>query len=120
MKTPSPAQLDRLQQAQEIVYKAWAARTGKQAIALANKALSISSLCADAYVLLAMREKDEPKALPLWQKALGAGEAALGPDRFEDYAGEFWGFLETRPYMRARHGLAVCLWKLGSRDEAIA
>ena len=119
MKNPSAAQLDRLGQAQDIIYDAWEARTDKKAIALANKALSLSPLCADAYVMLAVREKDETKALELWRKGFEAGEAALGPDGFEEYAGEFWGFLETRPYMRARHGLAMCLWDLGSREEAV-
>lgn len=120
MKNPSAAQLDRLGQAQDIIYSAWEARTDKQAVALANKALALSPLCADAYVLLAMREKDDTKALELWRKGFGAGEAALGSDGFEEYAGEFWGFLETRPYMRARHGLAMCLWDLRSHEEAVA
>ena len=50
--------------------------------------------------------------------ALEAGELALGPQGFEEYDGHFWGFLETRPYMRARHGLALTLLKLG--EEAVA
>jgi tetratricopeptide (TPR) repeat protein len=33
--------------------------------------------------------------------------------------GRFWGVIETRPYMRARAGLAMCLWELGRRQEAI-
>jgi tetratricopeptide (TPR) repeat protein len=43
----------------------------------------------------------------------------LGRETFEEEAGHFWGILETRPYMRARQGLAVCLWELGEREEAI-
>jgi tetratricopeptide (TPR) repeat protein len=33
--------------------------------------------------------------------------------------GYFWGILETRPYMRARAGLAQSLWLLGEREQAI-
>ena len=32
---------------------------------------------------------------------------------------DFWGFLETRPYMRARAGLAIALIKLGDESAAI-
>ncbi|RUX11572.1 tetratricopeptide repeat protein, partial [Mesorhizobium sp. M2A.F.Ca.ET.042.01.1.1] len=46
-------------------------------------------------------------------------EMALGSEGFEEYAGHFWGFLETRPYMRARAGLAAALWRLGRHQEAI-
>ena len=38
---------------------------------------------------------------------------------FKQYAGHFWGFLETRPYMRARAGLAGTLLKLGDIDGAV-
>jgi tetratricopeptide (TPR) repeat protein len=43
----------------------------------------------------------------------------LGEETFEEETGHFWGILETRPYMRAREGLAACLWELGEREEAI-
>ena len=45
---------------------------------------------------------------------------ALGPRGFKRCAGHFWGFLETRPYMRARAGLAGTLLKLGDVDGALS
>jgi tetratricopeptide (TPR) repeat protein len=39
---------------------------------------------------------------------------------FTEDAGHFWGIVETRPYMRARAGLAQVLWLLGERAAAIA
>jgi tetratricopeptide (TPR) repeat protein len=48
-----------------------------------------------------------------------AGERAVGPAAFRDNVGHFWGLLKTRPYMRARSGLAQALWMAGHRDEAI-
>jgi tetratricopeptide (TPR) repeat protein len=109
-----------LERAQEIMYDAWAAQ-GEQRLELAQQALAISADCADAYVLLAedaARTTEEAHAL--YTKGVAAGERALGPRRFKDLVGSFWGVLETRPYMRARAGLADSLWQLGHRDAAIA
>jgi tetratricopeptide (TPR) repeat protein len=111
---------DALNRAQELIYEAWEAGTAKQRVALARKALTISPLCADAYNVLAdhaRRGSDEE--LDLWRQGLEAGKAALGDAAFEEYAGAFWGFLETRPYMRAKMGLALALLARGARNEAI-
>src|SRR5487761_2734712 len=108
---------DALDRAQDLIYQAWDARTAKRRIALAEKALAISPLCADAYVLLAEHAEGNSEAeLDLWRRGVEAGRQALDETVFEDYAGEFWGFLETRPYMRARFGLAVALMQRGDRD----
>jgi tetratricopeptide (TPR) repeat protein len=109
-----------LERAQTLVYDAWEASTAKRRIALAEKALATSPLCADAYVLLAEHaEQGSERELDLWRRGIEAGEAALGKAAFKDYAGAFWGYLETRPYMRARFGLARALWQRGVRDEAV-
>jgi tetratricopeptide (TPR) repeat protein len=44
----------------------------------------------------------------------------LGEQMFEDEVGNYLGILETRPYMRARLGLAQCLEITGKTDEAVA
>src|ERR1019366_3182811 len=59
------------------------------------------------------------EALRLYEQGVAAGERALGVDAFERDVGHFWGILETRPYMRARLGLAHALWTAGRRDEAV-
>jgi tetratricopeptide (TPR) repeat protein len=106
--------------AQDIMYDAWEETRRSKRIALARKALTVSPLCADAYVLLAEEEaKSVEEALDYYQKGVEAGERALGPEGFEEYAGHFWGFLETRPYMRAREGLAATLWRLDRHQEAL-
>lgn len=118
MPTARPAETP-LEKAQEVMYEAWEAE-GKQRIRLARRALKISEDCADAYVLLAEEEARTPqKARELYEKGVAAGERALGKKMFEEGEGHFWGILETRPYMRAREGLAHVLWFLGKRDEAI-
>lgn len=106
--------------AQDIMYQAWEERSRAKRIALARKALELSPLCADAYVLLAEEDaKSVEEELAWYQKGVEAGELALGKEGFEEYAGHFWGFLETRPYMRARAGLASVLWRTGRRRDAI-
>ena len=108
-----------LEQAQERMYDAFEA-SGKRRIKLAREALAISDDCADAYVLLAEESVRTPeKARDLYAAGVKAGERALGAEQFEEAVGHFWGVLETRPYMRARAGLASCLWQLGQRQEAI-
>ena len=115
---PALASTNPLDRAQELMYDAWEA-TGSRRIKLARQALAISPDCADAYVLLAEEARSLPEAKRLYEQGVSAGERALGPQTFEEDAGHFWGIIETRPYMRARAGLASCLWQLGERQAAI-
>ena len=111
---------DPLWRAQDLMYQAWEARTKRERIALARKALKISDLCADAHVLLAEEAaKNLVEMREFYERGLAAGERALGPEAFEEDVGHFWGLLDTRPYMRARIGLAETLWQLGERGAAI-
>jgi tetratricopeptide (TPR) repeat protein len=108
-----------LEQAQDLMYEAWNA-TGRQRVQLAHKALALSPDCADAYVLLAEETAKTPQqARELYQQGVAAAERALGPEIFEEGVGHFWGIVETRPYMRAREGLAHVLWLTGEHRTAI-
>ncbi len=109
-----------LQKAQELIYDAWESYRKASRITLARKALRISLDCADAYVILAMdAAKTIEEELDFYQQGVLAGERALGPQFEKKYARHFWGSYDTRPYMRARSGLATSLWKIGRRREAI-
>ncbi|GAB4402427.1 MAG: hypothetical protein Kow00123_12770 [Anaerolineales bacterium] len=108
-----------LEQAQDVMYDAWAAKGPKRA-RLAREALEISPDCADAYVLLAEEtSRSVQEAHDLFEQGVRAGERALGDSMFQEEVGHFWEILETRPYMRARSGLAETLWVMGKRQEAI-
>lgn len=124
MGAPLPEQPvadDPLSRAQDLVYQAYEAPSRTKAVKLAREALKISPDCADAYVLLAEADaKTVEAARNYYQKGVEAGERALGPEMFEENAGHFWGMLETRPYMRARQGLAEVLWFLEEDEAAIA
>ncbi len=113
------SQDDALDRAQQVMYDAWDATTSRSRMALARKALEISPLCADAYSLLAQEAATPAEARDLYARGLAAGEQAIGPEGFAEYDGHFWGFLETRPYMRARQGLALTLLELGEEEVAL-
>lgn len=109
-----------LDQAQELIYDALETGNPRKRAKLARKALEISPDCADAYVLLAEETaKDLREAKELYEQGVKAGERALGPEAFKEDVGHFWGLMETRPYMRARCGLAETLWMLGERRQAV-
>lgn len=112
---------DALDRAQDLIYDAFDAPTARRRVALAQKALEISPLCADAYVLLAEHgTSDLEQRLTLYRRGVEAGEQALGRAAFKEDVGHFWGLLATRPYMRARFGLAQALWASGQHEEAVA
>ena len=116
---PDTVPTSALNQAQEVMYDAWEARGSRRA-KLARRALEISPDCADAYVLLAEETaRTAQEARSLYEQGMRAGERALGPQVFEEDVGHFWGLIETRPYMRAREGLAHVLWILAERRQAI-
>ena len=108
-----------LYQAQSLMYEAFDSRDPRQQASLARKALEISPDCADAYVLLGELASTRKESLEFFEKGVAAGERALGREFFRENGGDFWGILETRPYMRAREALASRLWETGQRDQAI-
>ena len=109
-----------LQQAQQLMWDAWDTNDRARRIALAYQALELSPDCADAYVMLAEETAAGlTDAIGLYANGVAAGERAIGSEAFEQECGNFWGILETRPYMRARAGLAECLQAVGKVDAAI-
>jgi len=114
-----PFSEERLSQAQELIYDAWEEPNRQKSLALAHKALRISPYCTDAYNLLAEESESLEERQDLYEQGVKTGRMALGDSFFKKQAGHFWGYLETRPYMRALAGLAECLWKNGCRHEAI-
>lgn len=112
---PDAAALDR---AQDVIYDAWDA-DGSSDGSMAYRVLAISPLCADAYTLLAEQPTtSDADTIELYRLGMMAGERALGTE-FKTLHGEFWRWHQTRPYMRARAGLADTLYRTGSRDMAM-
>lgn len=108
-----------LDKAQALMYQAFAERDELRRVQLARDALASCPDCADAYVLLAEHAPSRKETLNLYEQGVAAGERALGAEFFQRESGHFWCLLETRPYMRARLGLAHSLWTAGRREEAV-
>ncbi len=108
-----------LERAQDLVYEAFEAR-GRRQLQLVRRALALSRDCADAYVLLAERASDLGEQVRLYADGVAAGERALGRTFLDEHAGRLWGFVEARPYLRARMGLAGALAAAGRPADALA
>jgi len=111
-----------LEKAQDIMFEA-AGANGRKPAKLARRALAVCPDCADAYVMLASEEDEPEPAKELFLQGIQAGERALkslfGDNVIDERTVEFWGVLETRPYMRALAGLTHPLWFLGENEECI-
>ena len=108
-----------LSKAQALMYGAFEQTDERKRVQFAKDALAICPDCADAYVMLAEHARSRKEARHLYEQGMAAGERALGQEAFQRDVGHFWGVLETRPYMRARLGLAHTLWSAGRREESV-
>jgi tetratricopeptide (TPR) repeat protein len=108
-------------EAQQLVYDAWEAPTDAEEQALIYRALEIDPTNVDALLQAAVYAGvDGEEEIELLRKVVAIGEKNLGPKAFKEFAGAFWGFVETRPYMRARERLAEVLRVAGRLNEAAA
>lgn len=107
------------EKAMDLIYKAWESDNIEEIITLAEKAIKLDENCAEAYNLLAeVKAKTPLESLELFAKGIEAGKKSLG-DEFENYKGYFWGYHETRPFMRAMAGYSDVLWHIGERSKSI-
>jgi|HigsolmetaAR203D_1030402.scaffolds.fasta_scaffold02606_3 tetratricopeptide (TPR) repeat protein len=106
------------QQAADMLFEAWETRSEKKRLLLARRALELYPDSPDAYNILAESARTLEEARDLYYQGMKAGERDLG-DLFEQFRGHFWGFHETRPYMRSKQGYAETCEMLGDLDEAI-
>jgi tetratricopeptide (TPR) repeat protein len=89
-----------------------------QRIKLLEAAVAANPNCIDAYVMLGQSRDSKEDALRDLRHAVDVGERSL-KKHWERYAGHFWGVVETRPYMRAKLELALCLWSARQYDESL-
>jgi tetratricopeptide (TPR) repeat protein len=102
----------------EALYQEALESFGRRRVLLVREALAEDPDHIEASILLAESTRAVDRRIELFQNAKQAASTALGDD-LEQLAGNFWGFHETRPYMRACHGLAVALAEAGQVSDAI-
>ncbi len=109
---------ERSDRAQALIYQSWETH-GDARVALARQAIDVDPDCADAYTTLAAEATTVGEAIGFYRHGVEAAQRTLGPDPFTDDVGYFWELFDTRPYMRARAGLAEALWVTGEHEEAL-
>lgn len=103
---------------QDLVYEAYelSITKGKKLI---KQALELNPNNTDAYNYLAETEKEIDKAIEFYEKAIKSAQKVLGKKAFIEDKGHFWGIFETRPFMRAKAGLAGCFYAIGKVEKAM-
>jgi tetratricopeptide (TPR) repeat protein len=107
------------EQAQDLCFRAFDTH-GRRRVQLARQALQLDADCTDAHVILAEQAGTLEDEFDHYRRGMQAAERKLGSAFFAENVGHFWGISETRPYMRARFGLAESLVAAGREDEGIA
>jgi tetratricopeptide (TPR) repeat protein len=96
------------------------APTDDEELALLEKALQLDAGNVDVLLALLRHETlAQTEEIEFLTQLVKLAETRLGPEAFRQFAGAFWGFHETRPYMRARQQLAESLRHAGRPEEAI-
>lgn len=113
-KAETPAE-----KAQELVWEARELPPGRKKKSLLKKAIKLDADNAEIYLMMAEDESLNMNEVgELYDKAVAAGRRTIG-DEYEELIGDFWGFHQTRPYMRALEAKAHFLWMKGYQDDAI-
>lgn len=107
-------------QAQELVYDAMEASTWERRLRLVRQALELDPENVDALLMLeASSDFKGEERIEALRRIVAVGAKRLGNKAFKELVPHFWGFHETRPYMRARQELAATLHGAGRLDEAV-
>ena len=121
LSSVGPVSEKRAYEAQQMFYDAMEAPSLKEREVLIHKVLNLDPTNVDALLYCAQAGELQPELeIEVLRKIVALGEKNLGKKTFKECAGAFWGFIETRPYMRARDMLAAALRAEGRLDEAIS
>ncbi|MHA7965359.1 SEC-C metal-binding domain-containing protein [Paenibacillus sp. CAU 1782] len=107
------------EQASDLIYSAWEESDPKRRIKLAQDALALHPESGDAYNILAECTSTPKEAAYFYRQGMKVEENRLGKAFFEENKGYFWGYLPTRPFMRAKFGLAQICAMMDNMAEAI-
>lgn len=102
---------------EELVNDAWEADSATRRQNLARKALKADLDNIDAYVILGIEAKTHGERIALFREAVRVGDRLWAPF-VDDPEMAWWGFMGTRPWMRAMQNLGLALDQAGDIDEA--
>ena len=113
------ANLSNEEKAQDLFFEAMEAGSEEQELALITQALELDPDNTDARLWKLEHTYG-------WFDRVGelrgiidtAARRLEAENGFKEYAGHFWGFIETRPYMRARQQLVHELLRVAQKEEA--
>lgn len=100
---------------------AYEARNKKEALKFAKKALALEPYNFDADALvIELKAKNETELVIGYAKAVQKATEYMKKEGYfeEEYIGDFWGVLETRPYMRLRGRFTEILIQCGKMGQA--
>lgn len=104
--------------ADEIVNDAWDAETPATRVKLARKALSIDLNAIDAYNILGIHAPTLAEKIALFSAGVDVGGELFAP-LLEEEDMAWWGYMGTRPWMRAQHNLGLAFVEAGDVEDAI-
>ena len=108
------------ERAQMRFYDAMEAKTPQEMTKILEEVLRLDPENVDARLkVLGLAEPGEVDAIESLRDIVETAARKLGPEGFAEYKPHFWGFLETRPYMRARQQLAAELESAGRLEAAV-
>lgn len=114
-----PAAMDAADKVADTIEAAWDASTDAARAKAARAVLALDADALDGYVILAQSVAVEAERLALLFEAVRRGRRqwAEAIKRPRDH--HFWADLDTRPFMRALHLLALGLWRTGEHEFAV-
>ncbi len=106
----------------DCLYESYEQTDEKKRIQLLKKSLHFNPDNIDALLSLNHMSDDPYDRLSALSRIIPHAYALMEEEGFfeEEYIGHFWGFHETRPFMRAKHDLILNLMSVGFYYQAIA
>ena len=109
---------DDIQESDKLIEEAWNEKNPRKKKKLAKEAIKLDKYAIDAYNVLAYGTPDINQASKYFKKAIDLFHETHDAEYFEDVKGYFWGYVETRPFMRAMNGYADTLLLQGNEKDA--
>lgn len=106
------------EQAQDLVFAAYEMSPAKAKVNI-EKALQFDPDCIEAYEFLGAMARTAELAIVHYEKGVSIGRRIFGGEYLEEHKGMFWGFHETRSFMRCLQHYAECLYIMGQTSACV-